>query len=150
MKIITSIAVLTLIVSLSGCSATVAEQKQSLKSFENAKSWYLSGDLDSAEHHLQWLHSKGLASSQSWALLGNIYFRQYRFEASEQAYLRSLEFDSSNNDIWFNLALNQLRQTTNTLMDARVQLKETDDQLDGLLKDLLALQKLSIEEVGAQ
>jgi hypothetical protein len=35
-------------------------------------------------------------------------------------------------------------------MDARVQLKETDDQLDGLLKDLLALQKLSIEEVGAQ
>jgi len=32
-------------------------------------------------------------------------------------------------------------------MDARVQLKETDGQLDGLLKDLLGLQKQSIEDI---
>lgn len=148
MKTIISIAAFALIINLSGCSATVSEQKQSLKSFQNAKAWYVTGDLDSAEQHLQWLHNKGLASSQSWALLGNIYFRQYRFEASEKAFLRSLELDASNEDIWFNLALNQLRQTTNTLMDARIELNKVDGQLGNLLDDLLALQKLSLEDIN--
>lgn len=141
MKKYITIVVLLFNMVLLGCSATVSEQKQRVEQLKQATRWYQAGDLTAAEQHLVWLHDNGLATAQSWGMLGNIYFRQYRFKASERAYVRSLELDSGNQDIWFNLALNQLRQTTNTVMDARVELDDLDDGLKELLTQLLALQQ---------
>lgn len=144
----TSILIAVLLLSLlnQGCSATVKERQVREQSLETAVGWYRSGDLLSAEQHLQWLHRKGLGTDKSWALLGNIYFRQYRFEASEAAYGKSLKLNASNKSIWFNLALLNLRQTTNVLMDARVELDTFDGELEKLLSELLKLQQARLND----
>jgi len=146
MKKGTLIAVLLLSLLNQACSATVKERQASESSLETAIEWYKSGDLLSAEQHLQWLHRKGLETDSSWALLGNIYFRQYRFEASESAYSQSLKLNPSDNKVWFNLALLSLRQTTNILMDARVELETFDGELERLLNELLKLQKVRLND----
>lgn len=146
MKTSILIAVLLLSLTNQGCSATVEERQVREQSLESAINWYKDGDLLSAEQHLQWLHRKGLGTDKSWALLGNIYFRQYRFEASESAYGRSLKFNSSDRNVWFNLALLNLRQTTNILMDARVELDTFDGELERLLNQLLKLQQARLND----
>tara|TARA_R110000851_G_scaffold310234_2_gene469892 strand:+ start:296 stop:724 length:429 start_codon:yes stop_codon:yes gene_type:complete len=130
----------------SGCSTTVQEKLAREQSFESAINWYQTGDLLSAEQHLHWLHKKGLGTDKSWKLLGNIYFRQYRFEASQSAYRNSLKMNAADEEVWFNLALLSLRQTTNILMDARVELDTFDGELEMLLRELLELQKARLHE----
>ncbi|MCK7458282.1 tetratricopeptide repeat protein [Idiomarina aminovorans] len=146
MKASLTIAVLLLSLLNLGCSATVQERQTRTKSIESAVEWYKTGDLLSAEQHLQWLHSKGLGTDKSWKLLGNIYFRQYRFQASESAYRNSLKINESDESVWFNLALLNLRQTTNVLMDARAQLDNFDGELEMLLNKLLELQKARLKD----
>ncbi|WP_126781978.1 hypothetical protein [Idiomarina ramblicola] len=145
----TSILIAVLLLSLinQGCSATVEERQVRKQSLEAAVNWYSNGDLLSAEQHLQWLHRKGLGTDKSWALLGNIYFRQYRFKASEPAYWKSLKLNASDKNVWFNLALLNLRQTTNVLMDARVELDTFDGELEKLLNELLRIQKVRLKDV---
>lgn len=144
----TSILIAVLLLSLinQGCSATVEEREVREQSLETAINWYRNGDLLSAEQHLQWLHRKGLGTDKSWALLGNIYFRQYRFKASESAYGQSLKLNSSDRKVWFNLALLNLRKTTNILMDARVELEIFDEELERLLNELLRLQQARLND----
>jgi len=147
MKGIFTIAVLLLSLLNLGCSATVEEQQAKTQSIESAVDWYKTGDLLSAEQHLQWLHRKELGTDKSWKLLGNIYFRQYRFHASESAYRNSIKLNASDKSVWFNLALINLRQTTNILMDARAELDGFDGELEMLLNELLELQKVRVTEV---
>lgn len=130
-----------------GCSATVQERQEQFQRTKMALDWYQSGDLLSAEQHIQWLHSKEMGTDKSWALLGNIYFRQYRFKAAESAYRKSLALNASDHSVWFNLALLQLRETTNTLMDARVEADSFDTELEVLLKKLLMMQKVRLSDV---
>ena len=130
-----TIVVFLLSLVSSGCSTTVQEKLAREQSIESAINWYQTGDLLSAEQHLHWLHKKGLGTDKSWKLLGNIYFRQYRFEASQSAYRNSLKMNAADEEVWFNLALLSLRQTTNILMDARVELDtyaHTEPKLGGL------------------
>jgi len=141
-----TIVVFLLSLVSSGCSTTVQEKLAREQSFESAVNWYQTGDLLSAEQHLHWLHKKGLGTDKSWKLLGNIYFRQYRFEASQSAYRNSLKMNAADEEVWFNLALLSLRQTTNILMDARVELDTFDGELEILLSELLELQKARLLE----
>ncbi|MDA6066330.1 hypothetical protein [Idiomarina abyssalis] len=141
-----TIVVFLLSLVSSGCSTTVQEKLAREQSFESAVNWYQTGDLLSAEQHLHWLHKKGLGTDKSWKLLGNIYFRQYRFEASQSAYRNSLKMNAADEEVWFNLALLSLRQTTNILMDARVELDTFDGELEILLSELLELQKARLQE----
>ncbi|SFT39108.1 MULTISPECIES: hypothetical protein [Idiomarina] len=141
-----TIVVFLLSLVSSGCSTTVQEKLAREQSFESAINWYQTGDLLSAEQHLHWLHKKGLGTDKSWKLLGNIYFRQYRFEASQSAYRNSLKMNAADEEVWFNLALLSLRQTTNILMDARVELDTFDGELEMLLRELLELQKARLHE----
>ncbi|WP_417434547.1 hypothetical protein [Idiomarina abyssalis] len=141
-----TIVVFLLSLVSSGCSTTVQEKLAREQSFESAINWYQTGDLLSAEQHLHWLHKKGLGTDKSWKLLGNIYFRQYRFEASQSAYRNSLKMNAADEEVWFNLALLSLRQTTNILMDARVELDTFDGELEILLSELLELQKARLQE----
>jgi opacity protein-like surface antigen len=141
-----TIAVFLLSLVSSGCSTTVQEKLAREQSVESAINWYKTGDLLSAEQHLQWLHRKGLGTDKSWKLLGNIYFRQYRFQASQSAYRNSLRMNAADKEVWFNLALLSLRQTTNILMDARVELDTFDGELETLLSELLELQKARLQE----
>ncbi|AGM35768.1 hypothetical protein K734_04515 [Idiomarina loihiensis GSL 199] len=48
--------------------------------------------------------------------------------------------------MWFNLALLNLRQTTNILMDARVELDTFDGELERLLNQLLKLQQARLND----
>ena len=128
------------------CSTTVQEKLARELSIESAINWYQTGDLLSAEQHLHWLHKKGLGTDKSWKLIGNIYYRQYRFEASQSAYRNSLKMNAADEEVWFNLALLSLRQTTNILMDARVELDTFDGELEILLSELLELQKARLQE----
>ncbi len=141
-----TIVVFLLSLVSSGCSTTVQEKLAREQSFESAVNWYQTGDLLSAEQHLHWLHKKGLGTDKSWKLLGNIYFRQYRFEASQSADRNSLKMNAADEEVWFNLALLSLRQTTNILMDARVELDTFDGELEILLSELLELQKAWLQE----
>ena len=141
-----TIVVFLLSLVSSGCSTTVQEKLAREQSFESAINWYQTGDLLSAEQHLHWLHKKGLGTDKSWKLLSNIYFRQYRFKASQSAYRNSLKMNAADEEVWFNLALLSLRQTTNILMDARVELDTFDGELEMLLRELLELQKARLHE----
>lgn len=141
-----TIVVFLLSLVSSGCSTTVQEKLAREQSIESAINWYQTGDLLSAEQHLHWLHKKGLGTDKSWKLLGNIYFRQYRFEASQSAYRNSLKMNAADEEVWFNLALLSIRQTTNILMDARVELDTFDGELEILLSELLELQKARLQE----
>lgn len=142
-----TIVVFLLSLVSSGCSTTVQEKLAREQSIESAINWYQTGDLLSAEQHLHWLHKKGLGTDKSWKLLGNIYFRQYRFEASQSAYRNSLKMNAADEEVWFNLALLSLRQTTNILMDARVKLDTFDGELEMLLRELLELQKARLHDI---
>jgi len=54
--------------------------------------------------------------------------------------------NAADEEVWFNLALLSLRQTTNILMDARVELDTFDGELEMLLRELLELQKARLHE----
>ncbi|MBP58352.1 MAG: hypothetical protein CMF07_05065, partial [Idiomarina sp.] len=65
---------------------------------------------------------------------------------SQSAYRNSLKMNAADEEVWFNLALLSLRQTTNILMDARVELDTFDGELEILLSELLELQKARLQE----
>lgn len=133
------------LILLSACQATVAQHQQQQQVYDNAKQWYLRGDLLTAEQQLNQLHASGLASLDSWRLMGNIHFRQHRLQAAEQAYREALTLAANDPLSWHNLSLVKLRQTTDTLMQARSQLQELSDEDQGLLRKLLQLQRVQLQ-----
>ncbi len=127
-----------------GCQSTVAETQEQQQVYEQAKQWYLQGDLLTAEQQLNRLHLRQLDTPQSWRLLGNIQFRQQRLAAAEQAYQQALRYDANDRLSWHNLALVRLRQTTATLMQARAELGELSAGDAVLLDQLLKLQRVAL------
>ncbi|RUO80504.1 hypothetical protein CWI84_05455 [Idiomarina tyrosinivorans] len=107
-----------------------------------AKNWYRQGDLDSAESVLLQLQRKQQGSAESDFLLANIYFRQQRLAAAKKQYERVLAQQSNHQRAWHNLALTQLRLTTDTLMRARVALMQLPEADQQLLQVLLKLQRI--------
>jgi predicted Zn-dependent protease len=122
----------------------VAETQEQQQVYEQAKQWYLQGDLLTAEQQLNRLHLRQLDTPQSWRLLGNIQFRQQRLAAAEQAYQQALRYDANDRLSWHNLALVRLRQTTATLMQARAELGELSAGDAVLLDQLLKLQRVAL------
>lgn len=133
------------LILVSGCQATVSQLNNQHESVAAAKEWYLNGDLLTAEQHLNQLHVRGLASLQSWRLMGNIQFRQNRLDAAESAYQAALQLAPSDRFSWHNLALVKLRKTTMTLMQARSQLGELSHDNARLLEQLLRLQRVELQ-----
>ena len=129
---------------LQACQATVAEIQEQHHVYEQAKQWYLQGDLLTAEQQLNRLHLRQLDTPQSWRLLGNIQFRQQRLDAAEQAYQQALSYDPSDSLSWHNMGLVRLRQTTATLMQARAELGKLSHADAVLLDKLLKLQRVSL------
>ena len=127
-----------------GCQSTVAETQEQQQVYEQAKQWYLQGDLLTAEQQLNRLHLRQLDTPQSWRLLGNIQFRQQRLAAAEQAYQQALRYDANDRLSWHNLALVRLRQTTATLMQARAELGELSAGDAVLLDQLLKQQRVAL------
>ncbi len=127
-----------------GFQSTVAETQEQQQVYEQAKQWYLQGDLLTAEQQLNRLHLRQLDTPQSWRLLGNIQFRQQRLAAAEQAYQQALRYDANDRLSWHNLALVRLRQTTATLMQARAELGELSAGDAVLLDQLLKLQRVAL------
>jgi len=130
---------------IAGCQATVQQYQQQQQTYQAAKDWYLSGDLLAAEQQLNQLHSHQLHSLQSWRLMGNIQFRQQRLDAAENAYRQALSLAPNDKFSWHNLTLVKLRQTTNTLMQARSELGQLDRTNDELLRNLLRLQRVQLQ-----
>ncbi|AVJ55613.1 hypothetical protein C5610_04405 [Idiomarina sp. OT37-5b] len=122
----------------------MAETQEQQQVYEQAKQWYLQGDLLTAEQQLNRLHLRQLDTPQSWRLLGNIQFRQQRLAAAEQAYQQALRYDANDRLSWHNLALVRLRQTTATLMQARAELGELSAGDAVLLDQLLKLQRVAL------
>ena len=135
---------LSLLLLVSACQATVEQLEQQQAVYDIAKKWYLKGDLLAAEQQLNQLHSRRLDTLQSWRLMGNIQFRQQRLEAAEYAYRQALQIEPGDAFSWHNLTLVNLRQTTNTLMRARSQLGQLDAENDALLRQLLGLQRVQL------
>lgn len=142
---ITRLILLLPLILLSACQATVAQHQQQQRIYDTAKQWYLRGDLLTAEQQLNQLHTLGLASLDSWRLLGNIHFRQQRLQAAEQAYGQALTIAPDDPFSWHNLSLVKLRQTTDTLMQARSQLHELSNEDQELLRQLLRLQRVQLQ-----
>lgn len=133
------------LILLSACQATVAQHQHQQQVYDNAKQWYLRGDLLTAEQQLNQLHAIGLASLDSWRLMGNIHFRQQRLQAAEQAYREALTIAPKDAFSWHNLSLVKLRQATDTLMQARSQLPELSAEDQDLLRQLLRLQRVQLQ-----
>ncbi|MEC9320527.1 MAG: hypothetical protein VYD08_11645, partial [Pseudomonadota bacterium] len=64
--------------------------------------------------------------------------------AAREAYRKSVQLNPHEADVWHNLALTELRQTTATLMKARTQLQRLPDEDERLLALLLKLQRVNI------
>ncbi|OIM99873.1 hypothetical protein BFR57_04790 [Idiomarina sp. MD25a] len=133
-----------LVLCLSACTSTPQSPQYAQYQLGNAKAWYEQGDLLSAEQQLNALHQNGAGSAASWRLLGNIHLRQHRLEAAREAYQKSVQLNPHEADVWHNLALTELRQTTATLMRARTQLQRLPDEDERLLALLLKLQRVNI------
>ncbi len=134
-----------LVLCLSACNSTPQSPQYAQYQLGNAKAWYEQGDLLSAEQQLHALHQHGAGSAESWRLLGNIHLRQHRLEAAREAYRTSVQLNPHESDVWHNLALTELRQTTATLMKARTQLQRLPDEDERLLSLLLKLQRVSLD-----
>ena len=131
--------------SLTACASTPQSPQYAQYQLGSAKSWYEQGDLLSAEQQLTALHQNGAGSADSWRLMGNIHLRQHRLEAAREAYKQSVKLNPHEADVWHNLALTELRQTTATLMRARTELQRLPDEDERLLTLLLKLQRVKLE-----
>ena len=108
---------LVLVLTLSGCNTQNIRASDPVAIREHAAAAYQNNDWETAEQDYLYLTRNAAAGAEDWFRLGNIYARTNRAEAAVTAYREALKQDQGNSNVWYNLAVVQLRQATQTFID---------------------------------
>ena len=139
------IALPTLLLLLSGCSALRSQPNDIYALREQAQAAYAGEQDDKAEKLLLGLAREAPSEPETWVTLGNLYARSSRPDQAVDAYQKALMLNSTDARVWHNLGVVRVRQAWASFVQSYALVKGEDPlraKLDSLIE---AMEKIPLE-----